>query len=411
MAANLLQPSLTAIFPGVIAMTFDATLFTFAEPSGLVLEIPPIIQNQAWEQSQSFSTPASRYQAYLNQICLAAVLPWLREDYLSQAKPWPNLAALPSFWELVNGFAIALNSTRFVLVPSETIDLSELRVPQEWVDIPSWAGDYYLAAQVEPDEGWIRVWGYCTHEKMKLRAQYDASDRTYCLEENDIIKDLSVLWVTKQLCKDEKTRAAIQPLSVLSLTHADNLLQRLGNPAINTPRVAIPFEMWAGLLEHGAWRQHLYERRIGLPQQWSIFQWLRAEVSEFAQQFGWGKIEFQQNFVGARGVEPTAQNAILSRQLIIAGQQYELRVVPINLEEHIWRFELRNLGIDGLIPGGFKLRLLTEDLQEFENNEDVAKTAQNLLYIEVSLAPGEGLVWETEPLPEHYDREILRFGD
>jgi len=26
-------------------------------------------------------------------------------------------------------------------------------VPQEWVDIPEWAADYYLAVQVNPDSG------------------------------------------------------------------------------------------------------------------------------------------------------------------------------------------------------------------------------------------------------------------
>ncbi|PSO81051.1 MAG: hypothetical protein BRC41_15925 [Cyanobacteria bacterium QH_9_48_43] len=51
--------------------------------------------------------------------------------------------ALPSFWEVVNGTAIALSGVRLVLIPSEAADLSELRVPQEWVDIPSWGGDYY----------------------------------------------------------------------------------------------------------------------------------------------------------------------------------------------------------------------------------------------------------------------------
>ena len=35
-----------------------------------------------------------------------------------------------------------------MLIPSEAIDDSELEVPQEWVDIPSWAADYYLAVQI-----------------------------------------------------------------------------------------------------------------------------------------------------------------------------------------------------------------------------------------------------------------------
>jgi hypothetical protein len=100
----------------------------------------------------------------------------------------------------------------------------------------------------------------------------------------------------------------------------------------------------------------------------------------------------------------------LSRQLVIAGQTYELRIIPINnLLGGIWRFELCNASPGGCIPGGFKLRLLTEDRQPFENNEDVATTASERLYVEVELGSGEGLVWETEPIPENYDMEILRF--
>ena len=63
----------------------------------------------------------------------------------------------------------------------------------------------------------------------------------------------------------------------------------------------------------------------------------------------------------------------------------------------------------GLIPAGFKLRLLTEDLLPFEGNEDSANTEVEQLYVEVTLEPGEGIVWEVEPIPEAYDREILRF--
>jgi len=37
-------------------------------------------------------------------------------------------------------------------------DLTKRMVPQEWVDIPEWAADYYLAVQVNPDSGWLRIW-------------------------------------------------------------------------------------------------------------------------------------------------------------------------------------------------------------------------------------------------------------
>lgn len=390
-------------------MTFDTALFDFADPTKLVLEISPTAQNQAW-QHQSFSTSASCYQAYLNQICLSAILPWLQEEYDTQATPWPSAAALPSSWEVINGTAIALDATKFVLVPSETIDLSELRVPQEWVDIPRLAADYYLAVQVEPDGGWVRICGYCTHQQLKTKGSYDTSDRTYCLDEDDLIQDISVLWVAQQLCPEELTQAAIAPLPALPQQQAENLLQRLGNPAVITPRLAVPFELWGALIEHGGWQQRLYQRRLGRQEQWSILQWLQSGVSGVAQQLGWRRVEFQPSLAGARSAEQTPASAVLSRQLVIAGQFYDLRIIPQgNPESRTWRFELRNASLSDRIPGGFKLRLLTEDLQPFKNNEDTATTAVDQLYIEVALESGEGLVWEIEPVPENYDREILRF--
>lgn len=380
--------------------------FTFADPTQVWLEISEANQAQAW-QHQSFSTPGSRWNAYLNQLCLSAVLLWLREEY-TQATPWPSTAL--AIWEVVNGSAIALDTARIVLVPTEAIDLSELRVPQEWVDIPGWAADYYLAAQVNSDEGWVRIWGYSTHQQLKTKGNYDSGDRTYCLDESDLIQDLSVLWVARQLCPEEPTRATITPLPALNLTQAENLLQRLSSPSMIAPRLAVPFELWAGLLEHSGWRQRLYERRQGLPEQWSILQWLQASVSDLAQQIGWQRVELQPSLAGARGSEQITAAPILSRQLIIAGQPYELQVLPQgNLEERVWRFELRNASLNAAIPSGFKLRLLTEDLQGFENNEDIATTAVDRLYVEVTLEPGEGLVWEIEPTPENCDREILRF--
>lgn len=379
----------------------DSAAFTFADPKHLWLELPTT-QTQ-WQQNQ-FSTPNSRWNAYLNRICLDAILPWLRE-YAPQGLVWPNSTALPSVWEVVNGTAIVMDTTRLVLIPSETIDLS-LRVPQEWVDIPDWAADYYLAVQVNPDQRWLRIWGYTTHQQLKASGSYDPGDRTYCLEEDGLIQDLNVLWVARQLCPEEPTREAIAPLPTLQLAPAENLLQRLGNPTISTPRLAVPFELWGALLQHGGWRQRLYEQRQGLPQ-WSILQWLQTGVSDLAEQIGWQRVD-QSSLVGARGGKTTAA-PVLSRQLRIAGQLYELQILPQgNLEERIWRFEL-STSLGTSIPSGFKLRLLTEDLQPFENNEDVATTAVERLYIQVALEPGEGLVWEIEPIPENYNREIWHF--
>jgi hypothetical protein len=392
-------------------MTASTALFTFASPTDLILEIPANVQNQAYIHSQSFSHPSSGYQAYLNELCLNVVLPWLQADFAPQAKVSPNINALASFWELVNGTAIVSDGIRFILVPSEAMDLSELRVPQEWVDISSLAGDYYLAVQVEPDEAYVRVWGYCSYEQLKNQGSYDASDRTYSLDAVDIINDINVLTLERELCRQESTTKVIPQLATLPQEQAQNLISRLGNPEIITPRLAIPFQLWGAIIEHGGWRQSLYQRRLGLPEQWSVVQWLQSGVSQLAENIGWGSLNLQLlSAASARSVEEAQPQTILSRQLAIAGQTYELRIIPqTEGESSIWRFELRNTAVGAAIPGGFKLRLLTEDLQSFPNNEDIAITAVEQLFVEVALEPGEGIVWEIEPKSENYDREILRF--
>jgi len=385
-------------------MTFDAPLAA-ANPTQLCLEISPDDQSQAWQRQES--TPSSRWNATLNHITLNTFISWLRTEYAPQAKVFPNRAALASIWEFVNGVAIIWETTKIVLIPSETIDTAELRVPQEWIDIPEWTADYYLGVQVNPDDGWMRIWGYTTHQQLKTKGHYNASDRTYSLDENELIADINVLWVAQQLGIREETRSAIAPLAI-SQAQAENLLQRLGNPEIMTPRLEIPFTLWGAILAHSGWRQRLYERRQGLPDQWSILQWLRSGISDVAQQIGWQQVELQPSEARSRSLEPTSSSAVLSRQLAIAGQQYELRIIQQDPEQQ-WRFELRNTTAGALIPGGFKLRLLTEDLQDFENNEDTATAAVEQLFVEVVLEPGEGIVWEIEPTPENYEREILRF--
>ncbi|MBD2101054.1 DUF1822 family protein [Leptolyngbya sp. FACHB-261] len=404
-------------------MTSDPALLELADPSQLGLELPDDLQEQAWQQSQRLSAASDRWNAYINSLCLNAFLPWLQEQ-VPEATVWPGSRALASIWQFTTGTAITLSASRvlpfvqapsahpsgerLVLIPSESIDMSELRVPQEWVDIPEWAADYYLFCSVSPDDGWMQVRGYTTHHQLKTLGNYDAADRTYSLDADALIADLNVLLIARQRCPEEVTRAAIAPLPVLPLAQAENLLQRLGNPSLALPRLAVPFTLWGALIAHGGWRQRLHERRQGLQEQWSILQWLQAGVSELAELSGWGRAELQANPLGSRGAAQATPLTVLSRSLVIAGEPYELSVLQGDSVQ-AWRFELRASSLGGRIPSGFKLRLLTEDLQGFENNETTATKAVEQLYVEVALEPGESLVWEVEPTPENYEREILRF--
>ncbi|MEC4984477.1 MAG: DUF1822 family protein [Oscillatoria sp. PMC 1068.18] len=388
----------------------DSTREILAKSTNLWLEIDQENLTQAWEKSQPFSSPQSRWRAYLNRICLDTIFPWLETEGCTKPTIWQQEPIYNSFWEFVNGSAINLGTKRLILVPSETIDSSELRVPQEWVDIPSWAGDYYLAIQVDTEAEIVQFVGYTTHLQLKEPENYSSRDRTYSLDQELLNQDLDLLLLGLEICPEQTTRKTLDPLPSLPQEQANNLLTRLGNSEVAFPRRAVPFQLWGALLEHGGWRKILYQKRLGIQEQWSVFQWLKAGISDLPEQIGWRTFNLE-SLAGAKGeITPTETPTILSRKLVIAGQEYELQIsVSGTQEEPEAAFKLRNLSLGGLIPGGFKLRILTEDLQSFEDNEDLATSAVEELTIEVELEPGEGLVWETEPIPENYDREILRF--
>ena len=152
--------------------------------------------------------------------------------------------------ELVNGTVMSIGDAKFLLIPSEASDLTEMRVHQEWVDIPDWVADYYLAIQVNLDDGYLRVWGYGTHQQLKTKGTYHSSDRSYTLTEDSLINDINALWVVRELCPTEVTQVPVQPLPAMSVTQAENLIQRLGDRDLLLPRLAIPFTLWASLIQN-----------------------------------------------------------------------------------------------------------------------------------------------------------------
>jgi len=235
----------------------------FANPTEVWLEIPPAVQTASWQQSQSAPKNRDRWNTYLNRISLDIILPWLREEYAPEATPCSRTTANSAIWALVGGTALLVGELKFILIPTETIDTDEFRVPQEWIDIPEWVGDYYLAVRVDPDEGYVNIWGYASHRELKTRGRYDGGDRTYALDGDDLVRDLAVLWVSREFCPREQIRAAVAPLAAVPTPQAENLLPRLGDPDLLVPRLEIPFPLWGSLLADETWRDRLFRRRRG----------------------------------------------------------------------------------------------------------------------------------------------------
>lgn len=244
-------------------------------PNQVWLRLSSQLQEKAWQRSQRHSNAAARCNAYLNDLCLNAFVPWLEawfeEEQLAEemSNKQPTRISifqkkfLPSTWDVVNGSAIDLGEIRLVLIPSETADLEEFCVPQEWVDIPNWRADYYLAVQVNldnPNEAWVRLWGYLSHQKLKKKGFYEESDRAYYIARNSLTEDLTLILLDPQPVLAQKLRE--YPVLSLSTQTVQSLLEKLGDSSIYCPRLMVEFEQWAALVANEEWRQKLYERKL-----------------------------------------------------------------------------------------------------------------------------------------------------
>ncbi|MEM7761920.1 MAG: DUF1822 family protein [Cyanobacteria bacterium P01_A01_bin.40] len=385
---------------------------TIFNPTHLVLELNPATIDQAWSQSSNTVNAAGRWQSYLNRVTLNTVLPWLQAEEEATAKASLSETAQADIWEVVNGTAIVIQDAKLVLIPTEASDLSELRVPQEWIDLPQWTADYYLGVQVNVDEGYLRIWGYTTHQKLKQEGVFSYGDRTYSLTDDELITDINALWVARELCPDEVTQAAVEPMTELAPAQAESLIERLGSQSQLLPRLAVPFATWGALIQNPDWCQRLAATRRGAAIKTPLRQWFSQGIASISAEFGWRKIEMTLNAEGARGLAASDATDVpdfgLAKKLIIANQPYELKILPLE-EAGSWRFELSCLTPGCMIPPGFKLRLLTEDLEAFEGNEDIATTAVEHLSLEVDLESGESLIWQVEPMPNNYQPEVLQF--
>ncbi|PMB33638.1 DUF1822 domain-containing protein [Fischerella thermalis BR2B] len=232
-------------------------------PDKLWLDLSDQEQQTAWQISAQnhYSNPAARWNAYLNCLCLNAFLDWLKEepDLGETPKVWPSDYQLPSIWEFVNGTCLTVGELRLVLIPSDKSNLTEFRIPQEWVDIPNWVANYYLAVQINLEENWIGVWGYTTHQQIREKAKYDLMDRTYLLDEEDLIADINVMWVAREVCSVQKPELKMLP--ELSSVQIEKLLKQLDQWTPDLPE-NVSEQEWMALLALDKKRQDLYQKRL-----------------------------------------------------------------------------------------------------------------------------------------------------
>ena len=338
----------------------------------LTLAIPPAISDLAWQQAQAYPTSAARWNFYLNQIATQLLCEDLQVDF-----PQLQIWAEPNIWQFVNGSVLQLNQKRIVLLPSIAIDNSELVIPQEWLDIPDWAGDYFIPVQIDPDAETLRCWGYLTHQMIKSKAEYDPRDRTYNLNPHSLITDLSGLWVIQQLNPTEVTQAAIAPLAPVAPVQAANLCQRLATAT--NPRLEIPFGLWGALIADRQWRQQLAQLRPGATTPVTELNLAANRLNDWLQNVfatGWQAIEDfvseDRDLAVALRQTATAQPIIRRVKAVELANQVLLLLVSIEPEATATadpalpdriaiQVQLRTIDQIATLPPGLTLSLLSID--------------------------------------------------
>jgi Protein of unknown function (DUF1822) len=356
--------------------------YTFADTREWLLEIKLEVQMLLWQKSQYYSTPSSRWRAYVNQICLHAFLDWVNNEDFIQANFEQNCADTLASWEFVNGTGVQIPGRRIVLIPTEAIDDNELEVPQEWVDIPSWVGDYYLAAQVGENGDFVRIWGYISHAELKSKANYDSLERKYCVDKQYLIKDFSAFWITYLFCQEEEVRATVPSLPKVSATQAENLVQQLSNYSVIFPRLSVSFATWGALLENEQWRRQLYQKRLQPLSSQKIINlnyWLKDIYDDFWQSvetlFSPSIGDIAVNFRDSLDIE---LEPVKRGKVIYLGTEASLAVILIislNWEENqqiCIRVQLHPFNGNYYLPNNIKLALLLDSgevLQEIQARE------------------------------------------
>jgi hypothetical protein len=230
-------------------------------PEQLLLEFSVSDREKAWNtiQSQNYPNITASWNAYVNYICLNTFLSYLKTEAEVTSKPkiWTQETELPSFWQVVNGTCLEIDKTRLLIIPSENSELTELRVQREWVDISNWTNDYYLAVEISLEECWMRVCGYATYQQLKEEGYYDPIDETYSLDAEELIEDLTIMWMMRDRKSNKKFE--LKTLPTLSLVEAETLLDRLDLSSPYSPRLTLPFEQWGALIGCDRDRKKLYE--------------------------------------------------------------------------------------------------------------------------------------------------------
>ncbi|MEO0947254.1 MAG: DUF1822 family protein, partial [Cyanobacteria bacterium J06641_5] len=256
-----------------------------SEAGSLEFEIPESVRRKvdALIATQSYSNEVAFNNARINYLCLYALMDFLAGEpdlHSKQLTIFPGEAELVELLECFNGIKIALDGRQLVLLPMEVDELEVLEIPQEWVDIADFAAEYYIAVQVDSENGWLAFVGGASYQTIKQQGICDLGLRAYHLAAENLLGFNSIL-VAGPVAKPH-----IQSLPALLPERVQCLLAQLGKQTFCSPRFLVPFPQYGALIAAPELRTQLYRRRTQtLPVNVSL--WLEDKVDAIARALCW----------------------------------------------------------------------------------------------------------------------------
>lgn len=265
-----------------MSLTLEALENIYCE--NILIAISEENLKQALEESKIYANQTGKNYAYINSLIKNCFTKWMQENLdlgneIITTNPVQN-------WTFVNGSSITFKNKKLVLIPSECISLDELIIPQEWVDIPNWAGDYYLPVQVNLEENYLHFWSYISRQTLKEKAEYNATFHNYFVQKKDLISDLDSLWIALDLCEE---KGEIESLNTLTESQAQELIKIYSQPSPYSPRLKGNFKEWMSLLNNEIYLQKLYletQNPIDLRIVTKLSDWLKGIVTK-----GWQNLD------------------------------------------------------------------------------------------------------------------------
>ncbi|WP_373480278.1 DUF1822 family protein [Geminocystis sp.] len=318
------------------------------------------IKNETWQQISKLNNEVASFRGYLNLLVRKTFLIWLNlmleSNFVDNLKLEDNL----SIWNFINGNAIDINDSRIVLIPTEIQDKTEFSIPEEWLKIPQWVGNYYLPVEVNLEENYLNFWGYASYEDIINYGKLDSFNHYIDFPFECLENDLNIICLEYEYGWNSIPQISPLPFNA---SIEESLITEIQNNL--SPRLLLNFSDWLSFISNNSIRNQLF---LSL-QYVNLNQWLNHQFSSAIIK-SWQTIEDlkQQYFIPD-----------FSFNLALAYRSFSLTDSLLILENNINNTEVNNIlksiiNLDGNIDNKEEIINI---LPQFINNHDDEETRWN----------------------------------